>query len=329
MHSAGSDKMNILKRLEKFWFIHLSPDRLSIFRIIVGIFAFHLLSGRYFAALSNNISSSQKPAYLFEQVGVINLLENPLDPGVYKLVLLAAFVFNILFILGLLYRISGPVFSLLFLFILSYTQSWSMVYHSKNIAVLHCLVLGFTLSADSISVDSIIKSRLSGKKSIQFLFGKNNSNNPGWQYGWPVMLINSMTVICYFLAGIAKVMGPVGVYWVLGESVRSQVAVDAIRKEFLAEGGEVLSYLLYNKIYIFTAIGISSLVLELGAPLAVINRRIGYLWSILTLGMHWGIYFIMGITFRYQMAGIIFLPFFPIEKITEYIRSHFTKSDNS
>lgn len=320
MPNAGLDRMNIVNKLDKFWFIPLSPDRLSIFRILVGIYAFYLLSGRYVSQLVNNNSSGQKPLYLFDQVGIINFIDRPIDPEVFKLILLAAFIFNILFILGLLYRISGPVFALLFLFLISYSHSWSMIYHSRNIAVLHCLVLGFTLSADSISLDSLIKKKIPRKLKPHLLFGNIRNNSPAWEYGWPIMLINSMTVICYFLAGIAKIMGPVGIYWVLGESVRSQVAVDAIRKEFLAMGAQPLSYLLYNSVYIFTAIGISSIVLELGAPLAVINRRIGYIWSLMTLGMHWGIYFIMGITFRYQMAGIIFLPFFPIEKISAYVR---------
>lgn len=320
MLNAGLDRMNIVNKLDKFWFIPLSPDRLSIFRILVGIYAFYLLSGRYVSQLVNNNSSGQKPLYLFDQVGIINFIDRPIDAEVFKLILLAAFIFNILFILGLLYKISGPVFALLFLFLISYSHSWSMIYHSRNIAVLHCLVLGFTLSADSISLDSLIKKKIPRKLKLHLLFGNIRNNSPAWDYGWPIMLINSMTVICYFLAGIAKIMGPVGIYWVLGESVRSQVAVDAIRKEFLAMGAQPLSYLLYNSVYIFTAIGISSIVLELGAPLAVINRRIGYIWSLMTLGMHWGIYFIMGITFRYQMAGIIFLPFFPIEKISAYVR---------
>jgi len=319
--------MNIVDKLEKFWFRPLSPDRLSIFRILVGIYAFYLMSGRYISYLVNNTSSGKRPGYLFDQVGIVNLIDSPIAPEIFKLVLLAALIFNILFILGLLYRISGPVFALLFLFLISYSHSWSMIYHSRNIAVLHCLVLGFTLSADSISLDSLIKNRIPGKYKPHLLFGNIRSNSPGWQYGWPIMLINSMTVVCYFLAGIAKIMGPIGIYWVLGESVRSQVAVDAIRKEFLAAGAQPLSYLLYNRVYIFTAIGISSILLELGAPFAVINRRIGYIWSLLTLGMHWGIYWLMGITFRYQMAGIIFLPFFPIEKISMYLRKLIWKND--
>ena len=36
--------------------------------------------------------------------------------------------------------------------------------------------------------------------------------------------------------------------------------------------------------------------------------------------MHWGIFFIMGIRFRYQLIGIIFAPFFDVEKPVEWLR---------
>ena len=137
------------------------------------------------------------------------------------------------------------------------------------------------------------------------------------------MLINSFTVLTYFLAGVAKLAGPYGIKWVLGESVRAQVSVDAIRKALLSTGAQPLAFFLYNKLYIFTAIGVSTIIIEIGAPLAIVKRKIGYLWSFLAFAMHWGIYFIMGITFDYQMAGIIFLPFFELEKVPSYIKNFF------
>ena len=57
------------------------------------------------------------------------------------------------------------------------------------------------------------------------------------------------------------------------------------------------------------------MIIELGAPFALANRRAGMAWAALTWLMHWGIFFIMGIRFRYQMSGLIFLPFFDVEKI--------------
>ena len=43
-------------------------------------------------------------------------------------------------------------------------------------------------------------------------------------------------------------------------------------------------------------------------------------WAVGALGMHWGIYFIMGITFKYPLYGIAFLAFFDLEKIGGLVR---------
>jgi hypothetical protein len=55
--------------------------------------------------------------------------------------------------------------------------------------------------------------------------------------------------------------------------------------------------------------------IELGAPLALAHRGLGQVWALAAFGMHWGIYFLMGIKFRYQQSGLIFAPFFDLELI--------------
>jgi hypothetical protein len=68
-----------------------------------------------------------------------------------------------------------------------------------------------------------------------------------------------------------------------------------------------------------------SIVVELFAPVALLNRRLGMLWAVNAFGMHWGIFFIMSITFRYQMAGFIFLSFFPVERAVEWVMARLEK----
>ena len=60
--------------------------------------------------------------------------------------------------------------------------------------------------------------------------------------------------------------------------------------------------------------GFGALILELGAPLVLLNKRLTWIWAALTLSMHWGIYLIMGIDFPYHTTGLIFLSFFELEK---------------
>ena len=50
--------------------------------------------------------------------------------------------------------------------------------------------------------------------------------------------------------------------------------------------------------------------LELGAPLALLSRRSSVIWAVIACLFHWGVFFVMGITFRYQLCGIAFAAFF-------------------
>jgi hypothetical protein len=133
-------------------------------------------------------------------------------------------------------------------------------------------------------------------------------------------LICAVTVATYFVAGVAK-LATHGLSWGSGGALRAQIAVDGLRKEVLGSSAGPLTYMLYDEVWLFTLLGIGTLVMELGAPLALAARRLGALWSVNVWLMHWGIFFIMGISFRYQMAGVIFLSFFRVERVADWLRT--------
>jgi len=62
-------------------------------------------------------------------------------------------------------------------------------------------------------------------------------------------------------------------------------------------------------------LAVGSLAAELGAPLALADRRVLRLWSVGAFAMHWGIYAVMGITFRHQMSGVMYGPAFDLERL--------------
>jgi hypothetical protein len=140
----------------------------------------------------------------------------------------------------------------------------------------------------------------------------------------------AVTVTTYFLAGVAKLAGPDSLNWMSGEVMRSQLAVDNLRKELLTGEAPATFGWLFNNVSLFAMMGIGTIVMELGAPLALANKWLGRLWSIGAFIGHWGIYFVMGITFRYQLYGVIFAPFFPVERPVEWanekVRPYFLPS---
>jgi len=139
-----------------------------------------------------------------------------------------------------------------------------------------------------------------------------------WRYGWPLQLVNTITVATYVLAGVAKLSGPLGWRWAHGSSLRNQVAVDGIRKYALdgtRPGQNRAVDLLERWPCAWQLLAVGSLALELGAPIALVDRRVGRLWAVAAWSMHGGIKSIMKINFRYQLSGIPYAPFFNVERL--------------
>ncbi len=303
---------SILQKLASFWFRPIAPERLSILRLITGGFSLWYLLARY--EMFQKIAQSELS--LYDPVGLATLLSEPLSFPVFKGLLLLTIGLNILYILGWKFRFTGPLFALSLMLLMCYRNSWSMIYHNYNGLVMHVMVIGFTAAADTLSIDAW---RQKGTKWLEEV-------KPDWQYGWPILLICTLTVITYVLAGFAKIYGDLAWDWMSGEAMRSQVAVDAIRKNLFGSQASPLFEWIYPHTSLFLMMGIMTMILELGAPLALLNQKIGYIWALLTCSMHWGIYFIMGIHFPYQMGGFIFLAFFPLERLWFMARTRLIKA---
>ncbi len=286
----------LLRVLNRFWFQKAPPERPALLRLILGAYVFYYLGARYRMLLKVAASDPK----LFKPVGIVSVLKKPLPVPVFRRMLVATFLANVAFMLGIRHRYTGPVFAGLLLWVLSYRNSWSMIYHNDNALVLHALILGLTPSADALSLDALDRAEPPAEA--------------GWRYGWPVKLMSTVTALTYFLAGVAKVAGPLGWRWGDGEALRAQVMVDGLRKELLGDEPAPLAYALHDRLALFKAMGYGSLLLEVGASAALFDGRLSRLWAFNAFAMHWGIYFIMKIKFRYQLSGLIFASFFDLDR---------------
>ena len=293
-----------------WWFAPMPPQRLAGVRIACGVYTLWYLIPRQdvFSELWRTDPN------LYAPVGIAQWLSGPIAPGVMDFLYWATIALGLCFTAGWKHRISGPLFSGLLLLLLCYRNSWSMIFHMHNALVLHALILGWTRSADVWSVDRLLSLRRGLAERTQ-----------SCRYGWPVMLISAVMISSYFLSGVAKVAGPDGLSWASGQSLRDQVAVNAIRYEVLYGDSASIFKLIYEHTWVFWLMGIGTFVLELGAPLALANRRLGMLWALMTFGLHWGIFFVMGIKFRYQLTGLAFASFFDLEKLPAILGRQFQR----
>jgi hypothetical protein len=299
--------------LDRLWFPASSPGRLAVLRILVGGFALWHLWARQRAF---GVIARMAPD-LYHPVGLATL-HGPLDPAIFDWLVPITLGFGVLFVLGVRFRWTGPLFAVLFLWVMSYRNSWTMIYHSANLTVLHLLVLGFTPSANVLSGDALAR-RWGRGRAWTLGTWPLAPGDPDWRYGWPVQLMGAVTAATYWLAGAAKVAGPLGWGWASGAAMHSYIVRDGIRKELLGDGATAATFVVHEHGLLLAAMAILTLVLELGAPLAFVGRRLARLWAVLAWGMHAGILLVMGISFEYPLSGIAFASFFPLERVFERV----------
>ena len=68
----------------------------------------------------------------------------------------------------------------------------------------------------------------------------------------------------------------------------------------------------------FAVLGFLTLVLELGAPLALVQRHLRTVWVLGVWGFHVGVIALMAITFAYPVSGCAFASFFAVERLVRH-----------
>jgi hypothetical protein len=281
-------------RLDSWWRTPAPATRLAALRLLVGGFAlgYVLIRAPHLAGYADFADTQ------FAPVGLATLLGGPLPGVVLRLLVAATAVAGLAFVTGWRFRVSGPIFALLLLFLLTYRNSFGQVFHTENILVLHVLVLGLSPAADALSLDSRGRAVPSEAE----------------RYGWPVRLMCIVTVLTYFIAGETK-LRIAGLDWITSDSLRNYIAYDNVRKIELGDVHSPLGGMLVGHGWLFPPLALLTLAVELGAPLALLGGRIARAWAIVAWGFHAGVVAVMMILFPYPLFGLAFAPFFAVERL--------------
>lgn len=288
--------MTLLARLDRFWYAPAPPARLAMLRLLVGGYALVYLLARAPSLLAVTRFSAGE----FAPLGVVRLLSAPLAPAAVLAALGLALASGTAFVLGLGYRLSGPLFALSFLWVTSYRSAWGMIFHTENLTALHLGVLALAPAADVLSLDA--------RRT------KPAPDEASGRYGWALRTVSAITVTTYVLAGIAKLRlgGPA---WVDGELLRAQVAYDNLRKIELGSMHSPLGAWLVQLTWPFRTLAWLSLLLELGAPIALLHDRLARMWVLGVFSFHVGVLALMAIAFPYPLSFIAYASFFPLERL--------------
>lgn len=242
------------------------------------------------------------PAARFEPVGVLSVLASPPGGAVMLLVYLATLGVGAAALVGHRYRVSGPLFALGLLWLTTYRNSWGMVFHTENLVVLHALILAVLPASDAWSLDA--------RRERTGVRPQGNSA----AYGWGPRLMATVGVLAYLIAGVAKLRNA-GHAWLGGEVLLTHIAWDNLRKIELGDMHSPIGAWLSTYPAVFPPLAWASVALELGAPLALLHRRLAWIWSIGMWSFHLGVVAIMAIVFPYPLCGAAFAPLFAVEEL--------------
>jgi hypothetical protein len=289
----GAEVIELGRRIADWWFAPAPAERLATLRIAIVGYAFIYLWLRF----GEFISISRLPVSHFKAVGV-TAWSGPLPSSIVIALVVATMIALGAMLLGVAYRYVAPVAAIGLLFVTTYRNSWGMVFHTENLLVLHVAALALAPAADAWSIDR--------------WRGWVRPNTTG--YGWAIKLLVALTVATYMLAGIAK-MRIAGAAWLDGEFLRNQIAVDNLRKALLGDAIAPLATQFLEHPAGFTIFSVMTLVLELGAPLAlVLGGWVARLWALAVWGFHVGVVLLMNIWFLYPLAFVPFLCVFRCER---------------
>jgi hypothetical protein len=264
-------------------------QRIDAVRMLVGLFAtlYVLVRAPYLVGSSHDAAS-------FAPVGICSFLHGPLSAPVMWTLVGAAVVSGGLFTLGRWLRITGPIWFVTLLFVTSYASSWGKILHSENLVVFHAgiLALAFALR------------RRRGRGRVM----------DGDTARLALRALSLVTVLTYFVAGITKLRSG-GAGWISGEALGDWLAWDALRKIELGSIHSPLAPLIASSRPLVQVLAVYTLIVELGAPLAMFSRRIAIAWVLLAWMFHLGILLTMAIGFFYPLSAIAFASMLPIERL--------------
>jgi len=295
------------------------PERLAMFRILLGTFTFCYLLARLPVFLS---LADGRPGR-FEPVGVLSAVSEPLPSILVHVTTALALGSALAFAAGWRFRLSGPMLAAAMLILGTYRSSWGQLLHFENLLVLHLLIVGFSPAAHVWSVNASRVSSWSGNvrlvnvRSIdrqRVATGDTSQSAASGRYGWPLKLAALTTTVTYVLAGVAKLRYG-GVGWLLGDTLRNHVAYTATRLDLLGGVPSPLAKPFVAQGWLSVPTAIATVIIELAAPIAFLSPSLRRVWMLSAWLMHLGILGLMFIVFPYPLFGLAFAPLYKLERL--------------
>ena len=218
-----------------------------------------------------------------------------------------AVVSGVAFTAGIRFRLTGPLFALAVLALTAYRASWGQLLWFDNLMTLHLLILAVAASADAWSVDAR-------------RWDRHGRPVRAHDYAGPLRLLCIVVVVTYLIAGVAKLRYG-GADWIAGDTLANHIAFSATRLDVLGGTPSPLAGPAVSLSWVLSAMAAASVVIELGAPVALLGGRWRNAWVTGAWVMHAAIATLMFVVFPYPLFLVAFAPFFELERAAAWVNT--------
>ena len=237
------------KKVDTYFFAEVQPTDLAIARILFYAFIFRYFYKSDFSVFADpSLKMAWLPISFFKYV--------PINSGSMDFTRALSVLWRctlIFAVIGFCTPIAVFGSTLLGMFLIGLVYNYGKIAHSTSLPLLLSLILCFSRCGDAWSIDAIVKRRLYGLAPPQ----------PSGHYLWPLRLIQIYTTWVYFSAAYQK-LTLTGLAWVTSDNLQN--LLHFCHRPF----GIWVS----NHPGLCHVLAAWTLIIELAAPMALVNRKL-------------------------------------------------------
>ena len=285
------------------WFARPAPaERIAVVRVLVAAYVLIWLTG----AVGGLLALLDADPGRWQPVGLLAPFASPPARALVLTAIGGTYVAGLAFAVGAWTRVTGPVATVCFLIVATFRSSWGQIFHTDDLVTIHLAILALAPVADAWGWDA-------RRRRTDDL-----PPRPAARYGFPLQLMSVVTVLTYVLAGVAKLrIG--GMDWVTGTVLRNQIAQDNLLKELFGAPSSPLAGPLLSHAWLFPPMAAFAVLVELGAPVALLGGWWRNVWVGAAWLFHLGILVLMTTFFPYPLSGVAFASMFVVERGVHWI----------
>ena len=309
--------MNTLwRRWERYWFRPAPLATLAVCRIlIVGLQLFKLLHHDWHSEFADHATL---PERFFHPLIVFRLITLPLGWGGWSSLVAGAWHYHpalgtleicywgtviagLLALAGLWTNRSLLFFAIGNMFMIAYLYSFGDFHHPEAIMMITLTVLAFSPAGEALSFDGI--KRQFAEIAAKHRFESRPLLDRQSEYArWPLLLIQWIYVLMYLSCVISKLHNA-GLAWMNGQTLQYYLMEDGLR------WNKLLGILLSQHHTIVQFLSWLTVLFEGTFFLAVLVPSVAWIYVLIGLGLHLGIYITMDAAFfQLMMIYCVFLP---------------------